>query len=129
MDEDQDRRGATRIPLEAEIVLEFKDMDEMLSELSRNVSLGGIFIGTYDPQPVGSFFRFELNVGAAQPFLAGSAEVIWVRAQEFAVPGKPAGMGARFVDLEGESRARIFHIVDHYVAAAREPAFNLEAGP
>ena len=129
MDDASDRRDATRIPLEAEIVLEFKDLDEMLSELSRNVSLGGIFIGTYDPRPVGSTFRFELNVGGAQPFLAGSAEVMWVRAQESSAPGKPAGMGARFVDLYGESRARIFHIVDHYVTASSTTPFNLEAGP
>ena len=44
-------------------------------------------------------------------------------------PGKPAGMGARFVALEGESRARIFHIVDHYVTATGAPAFDVEAGP
>jgi uncharacterized protein (TIGR02266 family) len=129
MDTPDDRRDATRIPLEAEVVLEFTDMDEMLSEFSRNVSLGGIFIGTYDPRPVGSAFHFELNVGGAQPFLAGTAEVAWVRDQNSSGPGKPAGMGARFVALEGESRARIFHIVDHYVTATGGPAFDVEAGP
>lgn len=110
-----ERREATRIPIEAEVSLEFSDVSELAQECSTNLSLGGMFIRTSNPPRVGTRLRFALNLPEEVRAISGSAEVMWIRRREEASLEEPPGMGVRFLELDGVSRAIIFSIVDRYI--------------
>lgn len=113
-----------RVPLERKISLKFKEFRGFITEYSQNLSMGGMFIRTSDPKPVGTIFDFELSLTDDFKLVQGIGEVIWVRATDDG-PERPSGMGVRFLDLSSESRRLIQRIVEEQVAHGGTP-FELE---
>jgi uncharacterized protein (TIGR02266 family) len=116
----RERREFPRIPHESEVRMEFSNIDELSSEYCSNLSLGGMFIKSSSPLPVGTTFQFELS--ADESTISGTGKVEWVRdAGE-----EPGGMGVRFIDLYGKSMEIIFRIVDRYIQETGGDPFQLE---
>lgn len=113
-----------RIPLNTEVRLDFPDLKEFVRAFSSNISLGGMFLQTYTPQPVGTVFEFSCRLADDYPVVEGRARVVWVR-EEDAGPQRPAGMGCEFEALHGDSRQLIFHVVDRHIQRGGEP-FDLK---
>ncbi|HVS03764.1 MAG TPA: TIGR02266 family protein, partial [Thermoanaerobaculia bacterium] len=97
-------RQRTRVPLEGKVSLVFKELRGFLDQYAGNISLGGMFLRTANPQPPGTVFHFELALADGTGLLQGIGEVVWMREQDEAVE-RPAGMGIRFRQLDPQSRA------------------------
>src|SRR4029078_11710829 len=110
-----------RVPLERKISLKFKEFRGFITEYSQNLSMGGMFIRTTSPKPVGTIFDFELSLTDDFKGVQGIGEVIWVRTADEG-PERPSGMGVRFLDLSSQSSRPIQRIVDEQ-AAHRGPAY------
>jgi uncharacterized protein (TIGR02266 family) len=113
-----------RVPLERKISLKFKEFRGFITEYSQNLSMGGMFIRTTSPKPVGTIFDFELSLTDDFKLVQGIGEVIWVRERDDGAE-RPSGMGVRFLDLSSESRRLIQRIVEEQVAHGGTP-FELE---
>jgi uncharacterized protein (TIGR02266 family) len=111
--------------LETQVKLQFEKFDSFISEVSANVSLGGMFIRTEQPAPVGAMLNFELRLSDDFKLIQGRGEVVWVRPADEG-PDKPAGMGIRFRELDTASRELIYKIVYHRMKAGQRP-FDLTA--
>lgn len=112
-------RATVRVLLEAEVVVEFDRFSGFLAEYSSNLSLGGMFLTTRYLKPVGSELRFELRLkDAAAPLVRGRGMVAWTRWQDQG-PRRPAGMGVRFIDLDAESHALVYKIVEERLRAGQ----------
>lgn len=85
-------RRETRAPLVARVLLEYPDAEAPQPAYTANVSVGGFFVQTPDPKPVGTGFRFELQVLSQGPPIRGFGEVRWIRKTDQG-PGCPPGMG------------------------------------
>jgi uncharacterized protein (TIGR02266 family) len=90
-----DKRKFPRVALATQIYCEAL----MSLAFSRDVSLGGMFIETHDPLPVGSQIelRFHLNDGG--PIVTATAEVRYSVTR--------LGMGVQFIDMAPSDRKRI----------------------
>jgi molecular chaperone DnaK len=113
-----------RVPLERKVSLKFKEFRGFITEYSQNLSMGGMFIRTTSPKPVGTIFDFELSLTDDFKLVQGIGEVLWVRDVDDG-PERPSGMGVRFLDLSSESRRLIQRIVEEQVAHGGTP-FELE---
>ena len=84
----------------------------------RNLSLGGLFVQTTSPKPVGSKLRLQLPIERERPPIETSAEVLWIQA--FDVRSKtPPGMGLRFTELDATSARRIEKFLEVNESEAR----------
>lgn len=71
-----------------------------------NLSAGGIFVATHIVHPVGTKFNISLHLDDGLGVVRGVGEVRWLRAQD-ETAGLPAGLGIRFIDVEGDGLERI----------------------
>lgn len=115
-------RRYRRVPLEARIYLRPAGSDRELSELSYDLSLGGIFVQTRESVPVGSTVAFELDLGETER-IEGTGEVVWRRGSSNGSGdgeggGSPPGLGIRFRDLAPGGRERIFQVVERQAGHA-----------
>src|SRR5258706_13227511 len=113
-------RGQTRVPIDAEVQLEFENFSGFIREVSANLSLGGMFVKTRYLKPVGTIVRFEFRLSDHYRLIRGSGEVVWTRWRD-QPPAMPAGMGIQFLDLDAESRSLVNAIVEQHERAAGEP--------
>ncbi|MFQ5349088.1 MAG: TIGR02266 family protein [Thermoanaerobaculia bacterium] len=109
-----------RVPLERRITLKFQHRDGFVNEYAANVSLKGMFITAWVPEPCGSVFLFEVQVADRQRLIHGVGEVVWVREAEES-PERPSGMGVRFLKLDEASREVINGMVDSHVRRGGTP--------
>ncbi|MEE9562743.1 MAG: PilZ domain-containing protein [Thermoanaerobaculia bacterium] len=101
-------RRETRAPLVAQVLLEYPDEESPESAFTANVSMGGFFVQSPEPRPIGTSFRFQLLILSKGPVVQGFGEVRWVR-QTDQGPGQPAGMGVQagmVVSEEGQKTLR-----------------------
>ena len=124
--QDQEQRDKGRVPLERPVRLRYRLFQDFLQEVSANLSIGGMFIATDDPHEPESQFEFELTLEDGFSLIKGRAAVVWVRREALDL-GRPAGMGVRFVELEGASRTLIAKIVDKLLKKGQRP-FDLGEG-
>ena len=118
-------RRDPRAPFEGDVRIEFSNLSSFVSECVTNISLGGMFISTTRLAPLGTRFRFELAVSSGLDLVSGEAEVVWTHEQTTS-PLDPAGMGVRFIKLDGDSREVIFKIVDTFIQETGRDPFSLE---
>ena len=110
--------------------LRYADIDTFIEKFAPNVSRGGVFLASKTPQPVGTVFRFEIQLAGGEVALAGDGKVTWVRDFDPAAPNKPYGMGVQFMRLDQPSRDMLARILARKTAAAngagvvRAPALN-----
>lgn len=119
-------RTSKRAPIETRVRFRFADLEDFEVRQSMDLSLGGMFLKTENPPPPGTRVDFELTLTDATELIRGAGEVVWCRETDQG-PGKPAGMGIRFLKLSPGSRAIIFHAVDRWIQKGGEP-FDVEAG-
>jgi uncharacterized protein (TIGR02266 family) len=113
-------RDSRRVPLETRVQFKFDRFSGFISEHSANISPSGMFLRTSAPQPPGTELDLEFRLGDGFELIKGRGEVIWVRAQDEG-PGRPAGMGLRFVELSEGSKELIYRIVDEHILQGGTP--------
>lgn len=116
-----------RVPLERRITLKFQHREGFVNEYAANVSLKGMFITAWVPEPPGCVFLFEVQVADRQRLIHGVGEVVWVREAEES-PDRPSGMGVRFLKLDEASREVISGMVESHVSSGGKP-FDPEVRP
>ncbi len=113
-------RDSRRVPLETRVQFKFDRFSGFISEYSANISPGGLFLRTQEPQPPGTVLDLEFRLGDGYELIRGRGEVIWVRAEDEGT-ARPAGMGIRFLELSEGSRELIYRIVDEHVLQGGTP--------
>ena len=119
-----ERRVHPRVPVETRVRVEYGSLRGFVEEVCRNVSIGGMFVQTPTPPPVGSVLRFELDLPDRAGVVHGSGEVAWVRSQDDP-PANPAGFGLKFLDVPPTQRDLIFQVVDRFIQRGGAP-FDLD---
>jgi uncharacterized protein (TIGR02266 family) len=97
---------STRMPLDAVVRLHFEGTVAFQNGFAANVSATGMFVKHPEPPPIGTRLVFEFTVGSARKPVQGTGEVVWLR-DKYDGPGRPAGAGIRFVDLDELSKQAI----------------------
>ena len=107
-----DKRTGERMPVGLAIRLSYGSLDEFVDRFAVNISRGGVFIRTREPQAIGTRVAFELKLQTGETVIRGEGVVRWVQAERTgAHPPAAPGMGIQFTDLDERSRA----IVDRMV--------------
>jgi c-di-GMP-binding flagellar brake protein YcgR len=102
-----DRRLLRRALLATQV-----ECDECMSlAFSRDISLGGMFVETTDPLPVGSTLTVRFNLDHKDKVVAAKAHVAYII--------EKMGMGILFTELEPEDRAAIIEYVESLSAVAK----------
>lgn len=120
-------RDSRRVPIAAKVSFKFERFAGFISEYSANISPTGMFITTSAPQPPGSVLSFQFQLGDGYDLIRGKGEVVWIRAVAEG-PGRPAGMGIRFLELAEGSKELIYRIVDQYIQDGGTP-FDVSLRP
>src|SRR5690606_4078923 len=97
---------STRMPLDAVVRLHFEGTVAFQNGFAANVSATGMFVKHPEPPPIGTRLVFEFTVGSARKPVQGTGEVVWLR-DKYDGPGRPAGAGIRFVELDDLSKQAI----------------------
>lgn len=109
------RRTAERVSVATEVGV-YSDSN-FYTGFTEDVSEGGLFVATYDLQPIGTRIELEFGLpGGAEFKLVGV--VRWLRDPIMAEDGMFPGMGVQFVELTEEDKALISEFV-----GTREPLF------
>lgn len=116
-----------RVNLKRKISLKFKEFRGFVTEFSDNLSLGGMFIRTTTPAPIGTVFDFEFCLEEGEPLIHGIGQVIWVRERDMGFD-HPAGIGVRFLFVDPEGRQLIERMVADRLAGGA-PITEIELGP
>jgi uncharacterized protein (TIGR02266 family) len=112
---------------EAQIRLLFEKFQAFVDEYRPKISLGGVFIATAQPKPVGTTISCEFRLADGFRLCQARGDVLWVRPQATA-PDRPAGMGIRFCAIDDEGRKLILKILEEQVKTGGEP-FEVERLP
>jgi uncharacterized protein (TIGR02266 family) len=86
------------------------------SAVARDAALGGLFIETAAPLPIGTLLSVELTAPSATVTLEGRVFSAKPSAEG---PDRPAGMGVRFLDLPASVLVRLQAVLDHHRPPAR----------
>jgi uncharacterized protein (TIGR02266 family) len=109
---DAERRISPRVLVDLEV--DCASEDNYLFAYITDISATGIFVRTTTPEQPGTHLNLRLaEAGTNQLEIEG--EVIWVNPYR---PGTPdnlhPGMGVRFVNLDSESRDRLFELIRRF---------------
>lgn len=88
-------RTTKRLPVR--VMVEYESIEDFLIDYTANISIGGMFIQTDKPLPVGTRFRLRLQVPGRARAIETFGEVRW--SMEDSSFGAQQGMGIRFDDL------------------------------
>ena len=104
MTDTAERRNNSRLPLR--ILVEYDSSEDFLIDYTANMSIGGMFIQTGEPLPVGTRFRLRFRIPGREEPVDTEGEVCWLLGRDEAGPMHP-GMGIRFSELTGSDKALI----------------------
>ncbi|HKH46283.1 MAG TPA: PilZ domain-containing protein [Thermoanaerobaculia bacterium] len=113
-------RDSRRVPIATKVQFKFDRFSGFISEYSSNISPTGMYIVTDSPEPAGRILDLEFRLGDGFEIIKGQGEVVWARTVSEG-PGRPPGMGIRFLELSPGSQELIYRIVDRYVAQGGTP--------
>lgn len=123
-----DRRVAPRAPIQVEVKIYYPDLAHLSDAISRDISVGGMFLESPTPPALGTEIRFDLHLPTPKPqIIHGEGVVVWSRQGE-SKKGLPGGCGIRFLRLDPRFRSLIFRVVDRFIQAGGEP-FDLDLSP
>ncbi|MGB0680770.1 MAG: TIGR02266 family protein [Polyangiales bacterium] len=110
-----DRRRAPRVGYSTEVSLE--SVDNFYTGFTEDISEGGLFLSTYDLQPMGTevVLNFSLPNGVKVEVVG---IVRWLRDTRDAQDGVPPGMGVQFTNMSPEDEEAIQSFVHQ-----RDPMF------
>ena len=117
---DQGRRATDRKAVGLLVKLKHADVGSFAEEFAVNLSPGGMFIRSREPQPVGTPVKFEVRIADGLRVLKGSAVVRWVRPPEDL--SGPPGMGIQFTELDPASQALVDRMLQRKGEASATPA-------
>jgi uncharacterized protein (TIGR02266 family) len=109
-----------RIPLAAQVRLQYASILDFHESQSVNISRSGMFVASESPASVGTLLDFEFCLDDGLVLLKGKGEV--VRVTQSPAPG----MGVRFRELDEESRKCIVRIVEINEQEGRAPSVPLD---
>jgi len=122
--EDPGRRQHARARVEIEV--EYFLLDKFISDYTRNISQGGLFIRSERLLERGTELSFKLNVPRLDEPLEVKGRVAWVRTAEQAErEAKEPGMGVQFVYDSDEDRQLVERTVRDLIED-RAPAASVE---
>ncbi|MGH7336102.1 MAG: PilZ domain-containing protein, partial [Myxococcota bacterium] len=101
-----DFHRSTRMPLDAVVRLHFEGTVAYQNGFAANVSATGMYVKHPDPPPVGTRLVFELVLGEERKPVQGAGVVAWSR-EKYEGPGRPAGIGIQFTEIDALSRQHI----------------------
>jgi molecular chaperone DnaK len=111
------RRKHPRTPLSLLVQYRFNSFEDFLAEYSLDISPGGMFIRTDQPNEMGAMIYLQFQLQDGSKLIEGLGRVVWVT--EPNTPNKVAGMGIEFVNFDEESMALIEEICSRKAAAGR----------
>ncbi len=124
-----DTRKDPRAPVALKVRFKSKSVDEFAEQFSQDVSRGGLFIKSKDPMPIGTMLKFELQLSDETKIIAGVGRVVWRRdTMESAGDDAPAGMGIKFIKMDGDSRSLVDRLVDERAASQPQSVARFESG-
>ncbi|MHB8656127.1 MAG: PilZ domain-containing protein [Terriglobia bacterium] len=97
-----DKRQHRRAKLVTQVKCEAMNRDELL--VTRDVSIGGLFINTKTPLPLDSMVGLSFSLAPGHPAIACKGKVVFSR--------QDLGMGIEFSDLNAENRQSLEKFVD-----------------
>jgi hypothetical protein len=97
-----EKRQHRRARLITEVKCEAMDRDEVL--VTRDVSVGGIFVTTKKPFPLNSKVALDFSLGPGQPSISCRGKVVYSM--------QDLGMGIEFSELNEETHLSIEKFVD-----------------
>jgi uncharacterized protein (TIGR02266 family) len=100
-----------RAPIALKIRYKSASVDEFVEHYAADISRGGVFIKSKSPLDVGTLLKFELQLKDETELVAGVGRVVWIRKLEDAFEDHPAGMGIKFVKMDGQSRSFVETLV------------------
>ncbi len=103
-----EKRREPRVGAVLKIRLAFGSMSDFVERYATNLSRGGLFIRTRDPQPSGTELELDITLDTGEVVLRGRGVVRWTTPPS--APGEPhrdPGMGIKFTELTPESRALV----------------------
>ncbi len=117
----QERRADDRA--EVQVDLHYRTAQEFLAAYSRNISGGGLFIRTPQPQPLNQnvLLRFTLP-GSSKKFEVHGI-VVWANSATTR-SSFPSGMGVKFLDLSPEDQK----LISEFVNQTKTPAGGQHPG-
>lgn len=104
-----ERRLFRRVPFFRKILYKFETLDQFKSEFANDISLGGMFIKTDKPEPIGTVIYLEFDLKDGSKILSGFGKV--VRVNPTGNPDYDPGMGVEFLKFDEESIARIRQLI------------------
>jgi len=96
------RRSSPRVALS--VTVSFRVEQMIASAVCANVSKGGIFLRTMNPQPMGKRVRVRFKLPGGRREIDAEATVAWSDAR--------CGMGLQFVAIDSEAQAELDGFVD-----------------
>ncbi|MFZ5472165.1 MAG: TIGR02266 family protein [Myxococcota bacterium] len=100
-----DNRRAQRKAVGLLVKLKHPNRTTFAEEFATNLSEGGMFIRSRQPQPVGTLVKFEVQIAGGERVMQGLAVVRWVR--NVNDPLGPPGMGLQFEKLDEFTQALV----------------------
>jgi uncharacterized protein (TIGR02266 family) len=114
-----------RVPFEAAVRLEFDRFHGFVEQYSANLSLGGMYIKSDEPPPLGAEVSVEFALEDGFELIRGRGRVAWVSPPGGG--GEAPGFGLRFLELTPGSRELIFRLVERQVREG-DRVFDLDDG-
>jgi len=111
-----DFHRSTRMPLDAVVRLHFEGTVAYQNGFAANVSALGMFVKHPEPPAIDTRLVFEFVLGEERKPVQGAGVVAWTR-ERYEGPGRPAGVGIRFSELDALSRQHIAEALFEYLEA------------
>lgn len=105
---DNRRKGGDRLP--AEVKVDYRTVGSFITDYTKNISRGGLFIRTSLPLEVGERIRLRITLPDGDAPFALDGVVKWVstiRDRE----KHPPGMGIEFVDFDEDVKEQLERLV------------------
>lgn len=110
-------KRSTRMPLDAVVRLHFEGTVAYQNGFAANVSASGMFVKHPDPPPTGTRLVFEFVIGSERKPVQGAGIVAWIR-EKYQGPGRPAGIGIQFTQVDPVSKQHIAEALFEYLEAS-----------
>jgi len=107
-------KRSTRMPLDAVVRLHFEGTVAYQNGFAANVSATGMFVKHPDPPHLGTRLVFEFVIGEERRPVQGAGLVAWVR-ERYEGPGRPAGIGIQFTEVDAQSRQHLAEALFEYL--------------
>jgi len=107
-------KRSSRMPLDAVVRLHFEGTVAYQNGFAANVSATGMFVKHPDPPGLGTRLVFEFVIGEQRKPVQGAGIVAWVR-ERYEGPGRPAGIGIQFTEVDAQSRQHVAEALFEYL--------------